>query len=51
VIAAMTALGQRQTRAPVVVGDTPGFLVNLGGTAIGRELHHQEGGQAVWVDP
>jgi 3-hydroxybutyryl-CoA dehydrogenase len=37
VIAAMTALGQRQTRVPVVVGDTPGFLVNLGGTAIGTE--------------
>ena len=37
VVAAMTALGQRQTRVPVVVGDTPGFLVNLGGTAIGTE--------------
>ena len=37
VVAAMTALGKRQTRVPVVVGDTPGFLVNLGGTAIGTE--------------
>src|SRR4029453_9165218 len=34
---AMMALGKRQTRVPVVVGDTPGFLVNLGGTAIGTE--------------
>src|SRR5215475_8063515 len=34
VIDAMVALGKRQTRVPVVVGDTPGFLVNLGGTAI-----------------
>ena len=34
---AMVALGKRQTRVPVVVGDTPGFLVNLGGTAIGTE--------------
>ncbi|MFO1081764.1 MAG: 3-hydroxyacyl-CoA dehydrogenase [Reyranellaceae bacterium] len=37
VVAAMTMLGKRQTRVPVVVGDTPGFLVNLGGTAIGTE--------------
>jgi 3-hydroxybutyryl-CoA dehydrogenase len=36
-IDAMVALGKRQTRVPVVVGDTPGFLVNLGGTAIGTE--------------
>jgi len=36
-VAAMVALGKRQTRVPVVVGDTPGFLVNLGGTAIGTE--------------
>jgi 3-hydroxybutyryl-CoA dehydrogenase len=33
----MVALGRRQGRVPVVVGDTPGFLVNLGGTAIGTE--------------
>ncbi len=37
VVEAMVALGKRQTRVPVVVGDTPGFLVNLGGTAIGTE--------------
>src|SRR6185295_10082073 len=37
VVAAMSELGKRQTRVPVVVGDTPGFLVNLGGTAIGTE--------------
>jgi 3-hydroxybutyryl-CoA dehydrogenase len=37
VVDAMAALGKRQTRVPVVVGDTPGFLVNLGGTAIGTE--------------
>ncbi|WP_395714240.1 3-hydroxyacyl-CoA dehydrogenase family protein, partial [Reyranella sp.] len=37
VVSAMTELGKRQTRVPVVVGDTPGFLVNLGGTAIGTE--------------
>src|SRR5260370_6981786 len=34
---AMVALGKRQTRVPVVGGDTPVFLVNLGGTAIGTE--------------
>src|SRR5690606_17867660 len=37
VVAALTALGKRQGRVPVTVGDTPGFLVNLGGTAIGTE--------------
>src|SRR4029079_19451308 len=37
VVDAMVALGKRQTRVPVVVGDTPGFLVNLGGPAIGTE--------------
>ena len=37
VVDAMVALGKRQTRVPVIVGDTPGFLVNLGGTAIGTE--------------
>ena len=37
VVDAMVALGKRQTRVPVVGGDTPGFLVNLGGTAIGTE--------------
>ena len=37
VVDAMVALGKKQTRVPVVVGDTPGFLVNLGGTAIGTE--------------
>jgi 3-hydroxybutyryl-CoA dehydrogenase len=37
VVDAMVTLGKRQTRVPVVVGDTPGFLVNLGGTAIGTE--------------
>jgi 3-hydroxybutyryl-CoA dehydrogenase len=49
VVAAMTALGQRQTRVPVVVGDTPGFLVNLGGTAIGTEglRIYQEGRASV----
>ena len=34
---ALMALGKRQGRVPVSVGDTPGFLVNLGGTAIGTE--------------
>jgi 3-hydroxybutyryl-CoA dehydrogenase len=37
VVDALTALGKRQARVPVSVGDTPGFLVNLGGTAIGTE--------------
>ncbi len=36
-VAALTAIGKRQGRVPVTVGDTPGFLVNLGGTAIGTE--------------
>ena len=46
VVDAMAALGKRQTRVPVVVGDTPGFLVNLGGTAIGTEgLRIYAGGQ------
>jgi 3-hydroxybutyryl-CoA dehydrogenase len=46
---AMVALGKRQTRVPVVVGDTPGFLVNLGGTAIGTEglRIYQEGRASV----
>ena len=49
VVDAMVALGKRQTRVPVVVGDTPGFLVNLGGTAIGTEglRIHQEGRASV----
>jgi 3-hydroxybutyryl-CoA dehydrogenase len=49
VVDAMTALGKRQTRVPVVVGDTPGFLVNLGGTAIGTEglRIYQEGRASV----
>src|SRR5438093_12308493 len=34
---AMVELGKRQTRVPVVVGDTPGFLGNPGGTAIGTD--------------
>ncbi len=36
-VEALTAIGKRQSRVPVTVGDTPGFLVNLGGTAIGTE--------------
>ena len=36
-VEALTAIGKRQGRVPVTVGDTPGFLVNLGGTAIGTE--------------
>ncbi|TMJ27898.1 MAG: 3-hydroxyacyl-CoA dehydrogenase [Alphaproteobacteria bacterium] len=49
VIDAMVALGKRQTRVPVIVGDTPGFLVNLGGTAIGTEglRIYQEGRASV----
>jgi len=49
VVGAMVALGKRQTRVPVVVGDTPGFLVNLGGTAIGTEglRIYQEGRASV----
>jgi 3-hydroxybutyryl-CoA dehydrogenase len=49
VVDAMAALGKRQTRVPVVVGDTPGFLVNLGGTAIGTEglRIYQEGRASV----
>ena len=49
VVDAMVALGKRQTRVPVVVGDTPGFLVNLGGTAIGTEglRIYQEGRASV----
>ncbi|MGE5150771.1 MAG: 3-hydroxyacyl-CoA dehydrogenase NAD-binding domain-containing protein, partial [Rhodospirillaceae bacterium] len=49
VVDAMAALGKRQTRVPVIVGDTPGFLVNLGGTAIGTEglRLYQEGRASV----
>ena len=49
VVDAMVALGKRQTRVPVIVGDTPGFLVNLGGTAIGTEglRIYQEGRASV----
>jgi 3-hydroxybutyryl-CoA dehydrogenase len=49
VVDAMAALGKRQTRVPVIVGDTPGFLVNLGGTAIGTEglRIYQEGRASV----
>jgi 3-hydroxybutyryl-CoA dehydrogenase len=49
VIDAMGALGKRQSRVPVIVGDTPGFLVNLGGTAIGTEglRIYQEGRASV----
>jgi 3-hydroxybutyryl-CoA dehydrogenase len=49
VVDSMVALGKRQTRVPVVVGDTPGFLVNLGGTAIGTEglRLYQEGRASV----
>ncbi len=37
VIEALTALGRRMGRVPVVVKDAPGFLVNLGGSAYGTE--------------
>ncbi|MBS0526311.1 MAG: 3-hydroxyacyl-CoA dehydrogenase [Proteobacteria bacterium] len=49
VVDAMAALGKRQARVPVIVGDTPGFLVNLGGTAIGTEglRIYQEGRASV----
>ncbi len=49
VVDAMVALGKRQTRVPVIVGDTPGFLVNLGGTANGTEglRIYQEGRASV----
>ena len=49
VVDAMAALGKQQTRVPVIVGDTPGFLVNLGGTAIGTEglRLYQEGRASV----
>src|SRR5690242_11828882 len=49
VVDVMAALGKRQTRVPVIVGDTPGFLVNLGGTAIGTEglRIYQEGRASV----
>ncbi len=36
-LARLTALGQRMTRTPVVVKDSPGFLVNMGGRAFTTE--------------
>src|ERR1700749_4295625 len=45
----MAALGRRQTRVPVIVGDPRVFLVNPGGTAIGTEglRIYQEGRASV----
>jgi len=43
-IDALTALGKRMTRTPVVVKDSPGFLVNMGGRAFtteGLRLAHE----------
>ncbi|MCR9256744.1 MAG: 3-hydroxyacyl-CoA dehydrogenase [Alphaproteobacteria bacterium] len=36
-VTALTALGKRMTRTPVVVKDSPGFLVNMGGRAFSTE--------------
>jgi 3-hydroxybutyryl-CoA dehydrogenase len=36
-MATLTALGQRMTRTPVTVTDSPGFLVNMGGRAYTTE--------------
>lgn len=36
-VATLTALGQRMTRTPVTVTDSPGFLVNMGGRAFSTE--------------
>ena len=36
-VAALTSLGRRMGRTPVVVRDSPGFLVNLGGRAFTTE--------------
>ncbi len=43
-IEALTSLGRRMTRTPVVVKDSPGFLVNMGGRAFtteGLRLAHE----------
>lgn len=43
-IAALMTLGQRMTRTPVEVKDSPGFLVNMGGRAYtteGNRLEHE----------
>lgn len=37
VVTALDALGRRMTRTPVIVKDSPGFLVNLGGRALSSE--------------
>jgi len=36
-VATLTALGERMTRTPVTVTDSPGFLVNMGGRAFSTE--------------
>jgi 3-hydroxybutyryl-CoA dehydrogenase len=40
VVKALSALGQRMGRTPVVVKDAPGFLVNFGGRAYYQEALH-----------
>jgi 3-hydroxybutyryl-CoA dehydrogenase len=40
VVEALSALGQRMGRTPVVVKDAPGFLVNFGGRAYYQEALH-----------
>ena len=52
-IDALTALGKRMTRTPVVVKDSPGFLVNMGGRAFtteGLRLAHEGVAQPAEID-
>ncbi|MEM8623135.1 MAG: 3-hydroxyacyl-CoA dehydrogenase [Pseudomonadota bacterium] len=52
-VAALTVLGQRMTRVPVTVQDSPGFLVNMGGRAFtteGLRLVHEQVATPAQVD-
>lgn len=53
VIEALKTIGDRMGRVPVVVKDSPGFLVNLGGRAFtteGLALHHEQVATEAQID-
>ncbi|MEM7500226.1 MAG: 3-hydroxyacyl-CoA dehydrogenase [Pseudomonadota bacterium] len=52
-VEALTALGQRMTRVPVTVKDSPGFLVNMGGRAFtteGLRIAHEQVASPAQID-